>query len=323
MLSISHHYETFEKHLKANAFYKTEPKQLYDAVNHIMHMPGKRIRPLLLLMANELFGGDVQSALNPALGIELFHNATLVHDDIMDEADIRRGLPTVHKKYGINHAIVTGDVMMIYAYQYLLQDHPDIMHELIQVYNRTTTEIMEGQTMDLQFEEREDVSAQEYLKMIEYKTSVLLAASLEIGAILAGASAEDRKRIYDFGLHLGLSFQIKDDLLDAFGTDEKVGKKIGGDILRNKKTYLYIRTTELANEGQLSFLRQLMEEKKEEVKIGETLSLFEETGARKETELLAERYYQSAIEAMQKISCPAESKQSLLQLAEAIHQRTF
>lgn len=323
MQTLSRHYELFEQHLKANAFYKTEPRQLYEAVNHIMHMPGKRIRPLLLMMANELFGGEVSSALNPALGIELFHNATLVHDDIMDEADIRRGLPTVHKKYGINHAIVTGDVMMIYAYQYLLQDHPGIMHELIQVYNRTTTEIMEGQTMDLQFEKEEHVTAGSYLKMIEYKTSVLLAAALEIGAILAGASAADRKLIHDFGLNLGLSFQIKDDLLDAFGTDEKVGKKIGGDILRNKKTYLYIRTTELATADQLVLLKQLVNESREDYKISETLRLFTETGAQKDTELLAEQYYQAACKAIASVSSAAEQKEPLIQLAEAIHQRTF
>lgn len=316
-------YLLFENHLKENIFYNVEPRQLYDAVNHIMNMSGKRIRPLLLMMAADMFGADVNMALNPAMGVELFHNATLVHDDIMDQADIRRGQQTVHKLYGINHAIVTGDVMMIYAYQYLLRDHPQHLLPLIHIFNKTTTEIMEGQTMDLAFEERMDVTEAEYIRMIEYKTSVLLAASLQIGAIIADADLESQQRLYKFGLDLGLSFQIKDDLLDAFGESGKVGKKTGGDILQNKKTFLFITARKKATDAQRAQLQALMKESNSEVKVRETLHLFELTGARAITEQKAADYFDNSLRELEKVKVDAGRKEPLIQLAHRINNREY
>ena len=218
--------------------FNNNPTSLYQPVNHIMSIKGKRIRPLLLLIANDMFGGNVQQALFPAYAMEVFHNFTLVHDDIMDNADIRRGEPTVHKKYGLNAGILAGDVMLAYTYKYLTDIPVAYVQPVLQLFNKTAIEIFEGQQTDIDFESRNDVAEAEYLKMIEYKTSVLLACSLQTGAILAGASLPNQQLVYDFGLNLGLSFQIKDDYLDSFGESAKVGKRIGGDILQNKKTLL-------------------------------------------------------------------------------------
>ncbi|HLP19266.1 MAG TPA: polyprenyl synthetase family protein [Chitinophagales bacterium] len=224
--------ELYENFYQKNSF-NYDPNGLYEPVRHIMNIPGKRIRPMLLLMACDMFGGNLQEALNAAFAMEVFHNFTLVHDDVMDNADIRRGVPTVHIKYGLNEAILAGDVMLSYGYKYLLNIQEPNTAGAMRLFTKTSIEIFEGQQLDLDFEKRLDVTVDEYLKMIEFKTSVLLAASLQIGALVAGASKEDQEKLYEFGLNLGLSFQIKDDWLDTFGEGEKVGKKIGGDIIQN------------------------------------------------------------------------------------------
>lgn len=311
--------DLYEKTFGQNNF-NHSPKALYEPVNHIMGMKGKRIRPLLVLMANDAFGGDVKQALNPAFAMEVFHNFTLVHDDIMDGADIRRGEPTVHIKYGVNAGILAGDVMLAYAYQYLCNVPHQFIPGLIQLFNKTAIEIFEGQQMDMDFEQRTDVGEVEYLKMIEYKTSVLLACSLQTGAMLAGANEADQKLIYEFGLNLGLSFQIKDDYLDAFGEAEKVGKKIGGDILNNKKTYLFVSAL---NSNRRDELLALLPETDENKKIASVKALLEESGAKQKTLDKADELYRISQQSLAKVSLSDDAKKPLAKLAELINNREF
>lgn len=313
----------FEKQFTRENTFNSKPRELYEAVEHIMSIKGKRIRPALLLMACDMFDGDVNMALNPAFGIEVFHNFTLVHDDIMDKADIRRGEPTVHKLYGLNRAILAGDVMLIYAYQYFSKVPTQYFHELVQVFSKAATEIMEGQQMDMNFEERINVTEEEYLKMIEYKTSVLLAAALQIGALIGGAGKRDQELLYQFGLNLGLSFQIKDDYLDTYGAGEKVGKKIGGDILQNKKTYLFITALRNADPEQRKKMLALLEETDEDLKISGILGLFDETNVPQITEAKIEELYRISIQSLDEVSVPEAKKQALRQLAEQVYNRDY
>jgi len=322
MHTAAHLTKLYEQAFNNNNF-NNNPTGLYDPVNHIMNIKGKRIRPLLLLMSCDFFGGNVDEALKPAFAMEVFHNFTLVHDDIMDAAEIRRGEPTVHIKYGVNAGILAGDVMLAYAYKNLCSVPADKVPTMIEVFNKTAIEIFEGQQMDMDFEKRTDVKETEYLKMVEYKTSVLLACSLQLGAALAGAAEVDQQLIYEFGLNLGLSFQITDDYLDAFGEAEKVGKRIGGDILNNKKTYLFITALNNASGAQKQQLLQLLHEKDEERKIAEVKHLFNETGATQKTLNKANELYNLAIASLQKINAPSSTKQPLLQLAEQISNRQF
>lgn len=322
MYSLQQLNELYDKKFSVDNFH-TAPSGLYNPVNHIMSIKGKRIRPLLLLLSCDMFGGNVETALNPAFAMEVFHNFTLVHDDIMDQADIRRGEPTVHRKYGLNAAILAGDVMLSYAYKYLVDVPGNVTRDLLDVFNKTAIEIFEGQQMDMDFEKRTDVQEEEYLKMIEYKTSVLLGCSLQAGAIVAGASKEDQQHIYNFGLQLGLSFQIKDDYLDSFGEAEKVGKRIGGDILQNKKTHLFIGALNKSNEAQRLQLTTLLTEANEELKINSVKQLFEQTGARAYTLNRADELYINAIKSLDKVSVNSAAKANLRTLAEMINNRTF
>jgi len=303
--------------------FRQNPEGLYKPVNHIMNIPGKRIRPLLLLMGCEMFGGDVKNALNPAFAVEVFHNFTLVHDDIMDNADIRRGVPTVHKLYGTNAGILAGDVMLAYAYRYLTDVPAQYIAPLITVFNKTAIEIFEGQQMDMDFENRTDVTETEYLKMIELKTSVLLGCCLHLGSILGNAGETDQKLIYEFGLKLGLSFQIKDDYLDTFGEAAKVGKRIGGDIVQNKKTILYINAWNNASITQKEQFTRLLTESDEEKKITEVKALFELTGARQQALNKADEMYKLALQSLEKVSLNTEAKKSLVEMAQKINNREF
>ena len=223
-----------------------KPKNLYDPIHYILQLGGKRIRPILTLMSCDLFGGNHQKALNAALAIEMFHNFTLIHDDIMDRASLRRGKETVHEKWDENIAILSGDALMILSNQMLENYEGYIFKELYTLFNKTALEICEGQQFDMDFETRNDVTLPEYIQMIKYKTGVLIACSLKMGAIIANADKKDANLIYEYGVNLGLAFQLQDDFLDTFGTAE-FGKKVGGDIIENKKTYLIIKTLELAS----------------------------------------------------------------------------
>lgn len=322
MQSASTLYQLYEQKFSSNNF-NSSPTGLYAPVAHIMGIKGKRIRPLLLLMATDMFGGNVEDALNPSFAMEVFHNFTLVHDDIMDNADIRRGVPTVHKVFGVNAGILAGDVMLAYAYKYLTDVPAGFIPPLMNIFTKTAIEIFEGQQMDVDFEKRTDVTLQEYLKMIEYKTSVLLACSLQTGAILGHADEQNQKDLYNFGLNLGLSFQIKDDLLDAFGEGDKVGKRIGGDILMNKKTYLFISTQSMANAEQKNELAALLTEANEEKKIEGVKRLMMQTGAYEATLQKAEALYQESLASLQKVNVAPERKKHLAEMAEKVNNREY
>jgi geranylgeranyl diphosphate synthase, type II len=256
--NLENYHRLFNKYIAHNAFFEA-PSELYEPVNYILNLGGKRLRPLLVLMGTHLFDDHIDKALPVAFAVEIFHNFTLLHDDIMDEAPLRRGKPTVHALYGNNTGILSGDVMLIYAYHFLNKIEPnDLKSKLFTIFNKMAIEVCEGQQYDMNFERRNDVTLDEYIHMIELKTSVLIAAAFQMGALIGGASDEDSFQLYEFGRNLGIAFQIQDDILDTFGDPEKFGKKVGGDIVQNKKTYLVLRSYELATDSQCADLQQLM-----------------------------------------------------------------
>ena len=276
MLTVEEYRSEFLSYL--NDFQSpSSPKNLYEPVSYILGLKGKRIRPILTLLTCDIFNDNYSEALDAALAVEVFHNFSLVHDDIMDEAHLRRGNQTVHKKWDLSTAILSGDVMLILAYQLFENYKGDTFVSLAKLFSKTAIEVCEGQQMDIDFSKKEDVSADDYLKMIEYKTAVLIGASMKMGAIVAGASIKDQNDIYEFGKNLGLAFQIQDDLLDTFGEEEKFGKKIGGDILENKKTLLFIRAKQLLGPDENNKLIKLYSSKlaNDENKIKEVRGLFE------------------------------------------------
>jgi geranylgeranyl diphosphate synthase type II len=307
----------------AQNLFPQEPKGIYNAARHIMNIKGKRIRPLLVLHACDIFEGKVEKALGAAHAVEVFHNFTLVHDDIMDNASMRRGEKTVHEVFGNNVAILAGDVMLSLAYQYLAENNDDCLVKLIQVFNRTGVQVMEGQQWDVDFETRLDVTEAEYMEMIKYKTSVLLACSLKLGAIIAGAPEEDQENIYQFGLNLGLAFQIKDDYLDSFGETEKVGKRIGGDILNNKKTLLLITALKTATGADKEELLSLLSETDEDKKITNTKTLFEKTGVKNYAEQKMQDLFNTALEYLNKVKADEDRKKNLAAFAEKVYYREF
>jgi len=253
---------------------KREPENLYVPIDYIMGLGGKRIRPVLVLMSCDLFEGDFMEAMEAALSVEMFHNFTLIHDDIMDRADLRRGHQTVHKKWDLNTGILSGDALMIMSNQRLEHYSGEKFKALISLYNKTALEVCEGQQLDVDFEQMLDVPLSTYIKMISYKTAVLVGASLKMGAIIAEASLDDQKKLYDFGLNLGIAFQLQDDYLDTFGNND-FGKKIGGDIIEGKKTFLYIKALELSNdEDRTKLLNLFSAEQNENEKISEVKKLF-------------------------------------------------
>lgn len=249
----------FLEYLKSNQFSR-HPYNLYEPVDYILNLGGKRIRPLLLLMAADLIGSQTEKALPAAMSVEVFHNFTLLHDDIMDEAPMRRGMATVHEKYDTNTAILSGDVMMIYAYKYLETYPAEVALKLIKVFNKMAIKVCDGQQMDMDFESREDVSISDYLEMITLKTSVLIGASLQMGAIIGSMDDQSANHLYHFGKNVGIAFQMQDDVLDTFG-EPKVGKQPGGDIIQNKKTYLYLKTLQLIDEKEQNELVELYKTK--------------------------------------------------------------
>ena len=275
----------------------SKPDTLYDPVKYILDIGGKRVRPVLALMACSSFDSNPNLALKAALSIELFHNFTLIHDDIMDSANTRRGKETVHKKWGVNSGVLSGDVMLIMAYQLLENYDSKTYLELNKLLNKTAKQVCEGQQMDMDFELKSNVEFEEYIKMIEFKTAVLLGCSLKMGAIIADASKEDQEFIYQYGINLGLAFQFQDDYLDAFGQQNKVGKKIGGDILENKKTVLFHMAIANSNKSQKEKILELYSSKENssEDKINKITSLFIETKADKSSLELVDQYTKKAI----------------------------
>ena len=298
-----------------------EPKGLYKPIGYVLSMGGKRIRPALTLMSCDLFSDDVQVAVNTAIALEVFHNFTLLHDDIMDRADVRRGRPTVHKKWDDNTAILSGDVMQIASYQFIAKTPSQYLKPVLDLFSQTAAEICEGQQYDVDFENREVVKAEEYLEMIRLKTAVLLGCALKTGAWIGGAGEEDAQLLYDFGINIGLAFQLKDDLLDVYGDEKTFGKKIGGDILCNKKTYLLIHALELAKGDDVTELHNWLlnsDENLSEEKIKAVTSVFDRLGVKTICEDKMQFFYSKAIAKLDKVAVLDNKKQELRKLADKL-----
>jgi len=297
----------FEEHLSKENF-SHEPEELYAPISYTLALGGKRIRPVLTLIACEMFGGDIKEALHQAVAIELFHNFTLIHDDIMDNAPIRRGKKTVYKKWSSNIAILSGDTLFAYAYQFVQKADNHILGDILSVFNRTAIEVCEGQQYDLNYETRNDVSVDEYINMIKLKTAVLFGASLKIGAIIGGANADEADNLYNFALNIGLGFQLKDDLLDTFGNERVFGKKTGGDIITNKKTFLYLKALELADDDKKEELINLYNSNgfDENEKINKVIDIFSSLNIQQITEQKIDTYFDNGLIFLNKLSVETE-----------------
>lgn len=311
--------QLFNQYLLDNHIDK-EPKALYEPFNYIMNIGGKRMRPVMALLACYLFEEEVEKALPVALSVEVFHNFSLVHDDIMDEAPLRRGQPTVHSKYGLNSGILSGDVMLIFAYDYLRRSPQQAIGQLYQTLSEVAIQVCEGQQYDIDFEQRDDVRLEEYLQMIEMKTAALLAGSLKMGAVAAGASPEDQKHLSEFGRLTGIAFQIQDDFLDTFGDPQKVGKRVGGDIVQNKKTCLIIKALELATPEVRERLLQLYAQQtsNEQEKVTTVTNIFVELGIPEFLRNLRNDYQKRAYKHLEQVNAPEEKKDILFGLAESL-----
>lgn len=313
----------FNAYLQKNQFAK-EPQGLYGPIDYILEIGGKRFRPALLLMACRLFGGDHHKAMPAALAIEVFHNFTLVHDDIMDDAPLRRGRPAVHTQYNLNTGILSGDVMLILVYQLLLQlENRERQAEWVKLFNETAIKVCEGQQYDIDFETRTDVTIPEYLKMIEYKTAVLMACALQLGALIGGASQEEAAKLYTFGKLAGIAFQLQDDLLDTYGDPRKFGKKPGGDILQNKKTFLTLKTLEIStakNREELRYWMSTPTDQNDE-KVQAVINLYNAVNVKEITRKTMLQYLESAYQALEQVHVDANLKMPLRQLAEGLIHR--
>ncbi len=322
MHSISH-YQVLISDYFANLHLNKEPKNLYEPIEYILHLGGKRMRPILTLMTTEVFDVDCKKALAAATAVEVFHNFSLVHDDIMDDAPLRRGNETVHEKWDINTGILSGDAMLILAYQHFEEYEPKIFRDLAKLFSKTALEVCEGQQYDVDFEIRDDVTIPEYLKMIQYKTAVLVGAAMKMGAIVAETSEENANLIYDFGLNLGIAFQLQDDYLDAFGDPETFGKQVGGDIIENKKTYLYLKAIEFAKQDEKEQLLHLfsIQPADNTDKINSVKEIFNQTGASEATQKAIQEYTFKAFGTLEQLDIDANKKALLRVFGENLMNR--
>ncbi|SDE50148.1 polyprenyl synthetase family protein [Cellulophaga baltica] len=300
-----------------------EPINLYEPINYILALGGKRLRPILTLMTADIFGSDYKKALDAALAVEVFHNFSLVHDDIMDDAPLRRGKATVHEKWDINTGILSGDAMLINAYQLFENYEGEVFRSLAKLFSKTAIEVCEGQQYDVDFETRDDVTIPEYLKMIEYKTAVLVGAAMKMGAIIANASLEGQNSIYEFGRNLGIAFQLQDDYLDAFGDPKTFGKQVGGDIIENKKTFLYLKAIEHSAPEQVKELEHLFSIQPADAteKIETVKSIFIDSGAAERTQEEISIYTEKAFVVLTKLEISEEKKLLLKKFGESLMQR--
>ncbi|MCL6274471.1 polyprenyl synthetase family protein [Muricauda sp. 2012CJ35-5] len=321
--AIERYRTKFLAHLEQKPISK-EPRNLYEPISYILGLGGKRMRPVLTLMTAELFGGKVENALDAALAIEVFHNFSLVHDDIMDDAPLRRGNATVHEKWDVNTGILSGDAMLIYAYQCFENYPAETYKALTKLFSKTAIEVCEGQQYDVDFETRDDVTIPEYLKMIEYKTAVLVAAAMQMGAIVAGAKTEDANSIYEFGRNLGIAFQLQDDYLDAFGDPKTFGKQVGGDIMENKKTFLFLKAMEFAPSDDREGLMHLYSIQPDDAmaKVDTVKAIFMESGAVEATKKEIENYTNKAFSTLEGLNIPDENKALLKEFGENLMRRT-
>ncbi|MEP4531869.1 MAG: polyprenyl synthetase family protein [Cyclobacteriaceae bacterium] len=299
------------------------PKNLYDPTSYIMSLGGKRMRPLLVLLAYQFKKNDVESVITPALAVEVFHNFTLMHDDIMDKAPLRRGQATVHEKWDENVAILSGDTMLVKAYELMLQIDPKLLPEALRLFNKTAVEVCEGQQIDMNFESRREVSVEEYIDMIRLKTAVLLGFSLELGALMAGFSESDRARIYDLGVNMGIGFQLMDDLLDVYGDQEKFGKQVGGDIVTNKKTYLLISALNKAASEQMDVLNEWLSKEQFDAreKVAAVKSIYDQIGIKEMTTSKMNEYFDRSFEILDNLDADPNGKEALRQFALALMKR--
>jgi len=300
------------------------PENLYAPIDYILNLSGKRIRPLLVLLGADLFGlENMEHALPASVAIEYFHNFSLIHDDIMDKAPLRRGQQTIHQKWNDNVAILSGDALLVKAYEQLAQCPPHLIPELLRVFNRVALEVCEGQQLDMDFEELDHIRKEEYIEMIRLKTSVLIGGALEMGAVIAEASIENRAKLYNFGVHLGIAFQLQDDILDAFGSTEAFGKQIGGDIIVNKKTILHILLRDNLQEEDKPYFKNLLdlEEKEADRKIAEMKSLYMKYTVQERADEIKQHYTQLAYSNLDAVEVAAARKVALYELADRLMHR--
>jgi len=322
MQTVSQFQEIIKNHFEALQINK-EPKNLYEPIAYILSLGGKRMRPVLTLMAAEIFNVSCEKAISAATAVEVFHNFSLIHDDIMDDAPLRRGNLTVHEKWDVNTGILSGDAMLILAYQFFESYEPVIFQQLAKLFSKTALEVCEGQQYDVDFETRDDVTIPEYLKMIEYKTAVLVGAAMKMGAIVAETSKENANLIYDFGLNLGIAFQLQDDYLDAFGDPETFGKQVGGDIIENKKTYLYLKALEFSKADDKEQLLHLfsIQPTDNTNKIASVKEIFVSSGAANATQDTIKDYTLKAFDTLEKMEISDEKKMVLKVFGEKLMNR--
>lgn len=312
--------EIIEKAIKGLS-YSNHPKNLYDPISYIMNLGGKRLRPALVLLAADLFNGSLDETLPAALAIETFHNFTLIHDDIMDNAPLRRGQQTVHEKWGTNNAILSGDVMMVESNKLLTKVKVSVLKEVLDTFNTTAQGVCEGQQLDMEFESRNDVSIEEYIDMIRLKTAVLVGGAMKIGAIVGGATEADANLIYDFGENLGIAFQLQDDILDVYGDPEKFGKQVGGDIIANKKTYLLLKLQETVNAEDAVLLDQQASNKDAVLKIERVTALYNQYDVKVLASEQMRHYLDKAFAALSAINVPQQRKAEISGLANELMNR--
>ncbi len=319
MYSHSELKDLVEKTL-ANLTYDTEVRSLFDPVRYILSVGGKRLRPVMALMACNLFTDNIENAVIPVTGLEIFHNYTLVHDDIMDQAQVRRNLPTVHIKWNLNQAVLSGDVMAFIANDCLLQSPAGMLQQVMRIFNKAAIEVCTGQQLDMDFEKSFPVSEEEYLRMIGLKTAALIAASLKIGAVLGGADHTDSELLFEFGRNIGLAFQIQDDLLDIYGNSKIFGKHSGGDIVSNKKTYLLVKALEIASVSQREKLmgQLMLKEFDHALKIKTVSGLYDELNIKSITESLANQYIKKSYEYLENVNTGYRKKDELYQLVNSL-----
>ncbi len=322
MRTVDDYRREFEMFLNSS-IQASEPVNLYNPMAYILGLGGKRIRPVLALLTAELYGTDHKMALPAALALELFHNFSLVHDDIMDGAPLRRGNSTVHDKWDVNTAILSGDAMLIRSYQFFEDYEPELYKKLVALFTETAFGVCEGQQYDVDFESRNDVTLTEYIHMIECKTAILIGASMKMGALIANAPAADVQAIYDFGSNLGIAFQLQDDYLDAFGDPDLFGKQVGGDIIENKKTILYLNARQMASPSAAKDLDKMFTgiARDPDHKVAAVKAIYRESGAAEKTQEAIQKYTEAAFEKLQHLQLPEAEKDLLRQVGGSLMNR--
>jgi geranylgeranyl diphosphate synthase, type II len=322
MNSFQHYQEILTNEIN-NLKFEREPRELYEPIEYILNIGGKRLRPVVTLMACDIFGGDIKKAMYPAIGMEMFHNFTLIHDDIMDRAPVRRGFATVHTKWDENRAILSGDAMLILANQFMLKADDDVLREVMELYNLSGLMVCDGQQYDMNYESRNLTSIDEYIRMIELKTAVLISSCFRLGAVIAKTTTQNKDIIEKFGHNLGISFQLEDDILDAFGDYSKFGKSIGGDILANKKTYLLLKAFELAKGKDLDALKNWFEHKDHipENKVFGVLDIYNRLNIREISKEASRHYFDISIHYLNQLKISDKARSTLFELADFLINR--